>query len=52
MILELAKREDVIFTPHNAFNTNEAVEQKALQSVTAIIHCIEHGMFPQSILPG
>ena len=35
-IVELAKRENVIFTPHNAFNTAEAVARKAEQSIEQI----------------
>ncbi len=32
-VLELMKRDDVILTPHNAFNTREAVERKSEQSM-------------------
>lgn len=35
----------VIFTPHNAFNTVEAVERKARQSVEQILHFLQHGVF-------
>ncbi len=35
-IVELSKRENVIFTPHNAFNTAEAVARKAEQSIEQI----------------
>ena len=30
---KLAKLDNVIFTPHNAFNTAEAVEKKSEQSI-------------------
>jgi len=43
--LELAKRPDVICTPHNAFNTVESVERKAQQSVQQIEHIKNHGRF-------
>jgi D-lactate dehydrogenase len=45
-ILELSKREDVILTPHNAFNTEESVERKSEQSVLAIHHFLRHNTFP------
>lgn len=44
-IVRLAKRPDVICTPHNAFNTAEAVARKASQSVQQILHFLEHGTF-------
>lgn len=43
--LELAKRPNVIFTPHNAFNTHESVERKAKQSVQQVEHFLKHGKF-------
>lgn len=46
MIAELSKREQVLFTPHNAFNTQEALEQKALLSAEAVVHYIKHESFP------
>ncbi len=42
---ELAKDERVILTPHNAFNTVEAVDRKALQSVQQFEHFINHKKF-------
>jgi len=45
-IIELSKKEQVLFTPHNAFNTLEALEQKASLSANAIDHHIKHGSFP------
>jgi len=41
----LAGRANVILTPHNAFNTHEAVERKAEQSVQQVRHFLEHGRF-------
>ncbi len=35
-LFELQKRQDVILTPHNAFNTEEAVERKAQQSARQV----------------
>lgn len=35
--LELAARDDAICTPHNAFNSEEAVERKASQSVEQVV---------------
>ena len=31
--LSLAEKDNVIFTPHNAFNTEESVKRKAEQSI-------------------
>ncbi|MCX6995834.1 MAG: hydroxyacid dehydrogenase [Kiritimatiellaeota bacterium] len=42
---ELARRPEVILTPHNAFNTQEAVVRKAEQSVRQIEHYLRHGCF-------
>ncbi|HBG60765.1 MAG: hypothetical protein A2Y03_04535 [Omnitrophica WOR_2 bacterium GWF2_38_59] len=43
LVCELKNRENVVFTPHNAFNTFEAVEEKARQSVEAVVHFIRKG---------
>ncbi|MBU0468645.1 MAG: hydroxyacid dehydrogenase [Candidatus Omnitrophica bacterium] len=43
MFCELKNRENVIFTPHNAFNTVEAVEEKARQSVEAVVKFVKEG---------
>lgn len=43
--LALSKLPNVIFTPHNAFNTYESVERKAAQSITQIQHFFEKGRF-------
>ncbi len=44
-IQELKEHEQVILTPHNAFNTKEAVERKAEQSVQQTIQFLENGTF-------
>lgn len=44
-LLRLMGRKDVICTPHNAFNTAEAVERKAEQSVRSYLHFRETGAF-------
>jgi D-lactate dehydrogenase len=41
----LARRVDCICTPHNAFNTVEAVERKCEHSVQQILAYLEHGAF-------
>jgi D-lactate dehydrogenase len=43
--LELAKRPNVVLTPHNAFNTEEAVQRKARHSVEQVVHFLEQGRF-------
>ncbi len=44
-ILELAKRGNVILTPHNSFNTKEAVDRKASHSFQQLFHFFKHGSF-------
>jgi D-lactate dehydrogenase len=41
----LQGRPNVILTPHNSFNTHEAVERKAEQSVQSVKHFLEQGRF-------
>lgn len=43
--LALAGHPRVIMTPHNAFNTEEAVERKAAHSVEQAVHFLRHGHF-------
>jgi len=45
-ILDLSKNNQVLFTPHNAFNTQEAVEQKASLSADAVVSYFKKGAFP------
>ncbi len=47
--LELASKENVIFTPHNAFNSAEAVVRKAEQSIKQIQSFLENGQFLWSV---
>jgi len=49
IILELAKSEQVIFTPHNAFNTTEALEQKASLAAASIASYLKSGIFTCSV---
>lgn len=43
--LELSRLPNVILTPHNAFNTRESVERKAEQSISQIVHFLNHRQF-------
>ena len=43
--LRLAKKDNVILTPHNAFNTVEAVDRKSEQSVQQVRHFLESREF-------
>ena len=44
-LLRLQKRPDVLLTPHNAFNTAEAVERKSEQSIRALRELLQTGAF-------
>ncbi len=44
-LYELNKRPNVLLTPHNAFNTAEALERKAAQSIEQLKYFSEHGRF-------
>ncbi|MCR4336781.1 MAG: hydroxyacid dehydrogenase [Candidatus Omnitrophica bacterium] len=46
---ELKTYDNVIFTPHNAFNTFEALNSKAQQSVRAVEMFLKNGRFPDEI---
>jgi len=43
--MELGRHSNVILTPHNAFNTHEALEKKAGQSIEQIVQFLETGTF-------
>lgn len=43
--LALARNPQAILTPHNAFNTAEAIARKGEQSVQQIEHFLKHGHF-------
>lgn len=45
-LLRLHSRPDVILTPHNAFNTAEAVERKSAQSIQSLQHFQTTAAFP------
>jgi len=49
-ISELKNRDNVLFTPHNAFNTKEALEQKARLSVEAVVEFKKTGKFPKEVV--
>ena len=44
-IKTLRDRDDVILTPHNAFNTVESTERKSLESARELAHFFAHGKF-------
>ena len=44
-LLRLRNRPDVLLTPHNSFNTLEAVERKSEQSIRALLHFQKNGQF-------
>ncbi len=44
-LLRLRQRPDTLFTPHNSFNTLEAVERKSEQSIRTLLHFRETGQF-------
>lgn len=46
---ELQQKENVLFTPHNAFNTCEALKRKAQQTTSAIIMFHQRKTFPDLI---
>ena len=48
-ILEMSKLQNVIFTPHNAFNTIEGLDQKVKDTITQITHFYEKGYFKWSV---
>lgn len=44
--LELSQRTNVIFTPHNAFNTREALARKADQAMESVVLFLAENKFP------
>jgi len=44
-LLRLRSHANVLFTPHNAFNTLEAVERKSEQSIRTLLHHRKTGQF-------
>lgn len=49
LITALSKKDNVIFTPHNAFNTKEALERKAEQTMESIVSFLTQGIFPSPV---
>lgn len=49
LLLKLQQKDNVIFTPHNAFNTVESVERKAKQSVDSVKQFLKKKSFPWPI---
>ena len=47
--LDMAKRDNVILTPHNAFNTVEALDENARRSARSIEMYIRKGCFPYPV---
>lgn len=48
-IQTMKEKDNVIFTPHNAFNTHEAVKRKAELTVQAIVQFLKEKKFPHPI---
>lgn len=49
VVRQLNKKENVLFTPHNAFNSQEALERKAEQSVESVVLFLEKKTFPYPV---
>jgi D-lactate dehydrogenase len=45
VVREMLKYPNVIMTPHNAFNTMEAIERKTRMSIDQILHFLKHRDF-------
>lgn len=45
----LKDRAQVILTPHNAFNTAEAIEKKAAQTCESVLQFLKKGTFPSPV---
>jgi len=45
-LLELSQDGRVVFTPHNAFNTKEALQEKSSLTVASVIAYLKEGEFP------
>lgn len=48
-IQRLKKHDNVIFTPHNAFNTADAVERKAKETIEGLRVFLKSGKFPNPV---
>jgi D-lactate dehydrogenase len=49
LVAGLSGRDNVIFTPHNAFNTAESLRRKVQRSVEAVTAFLENGRFPEQL---
>jgi phosphoglycerate dehydrogenase-like enzyme len=47
--LRLIAHERVIATPHNAFNTEEALERKVAETLSSLEEYIRSGSFPNPV---
>ena len=48
-ILGMSKLQNVIFTPHNAFNTIEGLDRKVQDTITQLLHFSENGYFKWAV---
>lgn len=48
-MLDLTSYGNVIFTPHNAFNTEEALERKVIETAEAVKIFLKKGKFPYQV---
>lgn len=49
MIIEMNARDNVICTPHNAFNTEEALKRKSEQAAESVVHFLKENKFPYPV---
>jgi len=49
ILIELKDRANVIFTPHNAFNTQEALKKKTSLTVASCVQFLQKGSFPYPV---
>ncbi len=51
LICNLSKKSNVVFTPHNAFNTSQSIENKSRQTIEQVYTFLQTGKFKWEI-PG
>ncbi|MBP9855356.1 MAG: hydroxyacid dehydrogenase [Candidatus Omnitrophica bacterium] len=49
-LIDFSRRDDVVCTPHNAFNTREALKEKANVTIQSLLAYLKTGQFPYSVL--
>ena len=49
-VLKLKDKNNVVFTPHNALNSQEGLEKKARLSVEAVERFLRRGAFPNAVM--